>query len=322
MEKKLKKGKKVTVLGAGNVGASIAFALAIKGLCSELLLIDINKPKAKGEAMDIMQGNAFCPSCDIHDGDYPDAVDSDMVIITVGIARKPGQTRIDLCKTNAKIMASVMPEIVKYAPHACYLVVSNPVDVLTYEAIRVSGLDPKQVIGSGTVLDSSRLRTCLADHAGLNIKNIHAYVFGEHGDSSFVAWSAANIAGVPLKEYGDAMVDTKVLPITPYSREDVEDYVKKSGGKIIAGKGATFYGIAASVAHIVNSLYSGVDSVLALSSMMQGEYGISDVCLSVPCVLGKRGIITTLTPKLSEDEMEKLHFSADTLKGVIEKIQI
>ena len=149
MEKKLKKGKKVTVLGAGNVGASIAFALAIKGLCSELLLIDINKPKAKGEAMDIMQGNAFCPSCDIHDGDYPDAADSDMVIITVGIARKPGQTRIDLCKTNAKIMASVMPEIVKYAPHACYLVVSNPVDVLTYEAIRVSGLDPKQVIGSG-----------------------------------------------------------------------------------------------------------------------------------------------------------------------------
>ena len=126
MEKKLKKGKKVTVLGAGNVGASIAFALAIKGLCSELLLIDINKPKAKGEAMDIMQGNAFCPSCDIHDGDYPDAADSDMVIITVGIARKPGQTRIDLCKTNAKIMASVMPEIVKYAPHACYLVVSNP----------------------------------------------------------------------------------------------------------------------------------------------------------------------------------------------------
>ena len=137
MEKKLKKGKKVTVLGAGNVGASIAFALAIKGLCSELLLIDINK--AKGEAMDIMQGNAFCPSCDIHDGDYPDAADSDMVIITVGIARKPGQTRIDLCKTNAKIMASVMPEIVKYAPHACYLVVSNPVDVLTYEAIIRSG---------------------------------------------------------------------------------------------------------------------------------------------------------------------------------------
>ena len=200
MEKKLKKGKKVTVLGAGNVGASIAFALAIKGLCSELLLIDINKPKAKGEAMDIMQGNAFCPSCDIHDGDYPDAADSDMVIITVGIARKPGQTRIDLCKTNAKIMASVMPEIVKYAPHACYLVVSNPVDVLTYEAIRVSGLDPKQVIGSGTVLDSSRLRTCLADHAGLNIKNIHAYVFGEHGDSSMIPWSLSSIAGMKFDE--------------------------------------------------------------------------------------------------------------------------
>ena len=178
------------------------------------------------------------------------------------------------------------------------------------------------MIGSGTILDTIRLRTRLSELYSINQKQVYAYVLGEHGDSSFVAWSAANIAGVPLKEYGDAMVDTKVLPITPYSREDVEDYVKKSGGKIIAGKGATFYGIAASVAHIVNSLYSGVDSVLALSSMMQGEYGISDVCLSVPCVLGKRGIITTLTPKLSEDEMEKLHFSADTLKGVIEKIQI
>ena len=161
----VKKGKKVTVVGAGNVGASIAFTLAIKGLCSELLLVDINKPKAKGEAMDIMQGTAFCPAVDVRDGDYADAVNSDLVVITVGIARKPGQTRIDLCKTNAKIMASVMPEITKYAPNACYIIVSNPVDVLTYEAIQVSGLNPKHVFGSGTVLDSSRLRTCLADHA-------------------------------------------------------------------------------------------------------------------------------------------------------------
>ena len=145
----VKKGKKVTVIGAGNVGASIAFTLAIKGLCSELLLVDINKPKAKGEAMDIMQGTAFCPAVDVRDGDYADAVNSDLVIITVGIARKPGQTRIDLFKTNAKIMASVMPEITKYAPNACYIIVSNPVDVLTYEAIQVSGLNPKHVYGSG-----------------------------------------------------------------------------------------------------------------------------------------------------------------------------
>ena len=197
----VKKGKKVTVIGAGNVGASIAFTLAIKGLCSELLLVDINKPKAKGEAMDIMQGTAFCPAVDVRDGDYADAVNSDLVVITVGIARKPGQTRIDLCKTNAKIMASVMPEITKYAPNACYIIVSNPVDVLTYEAIQVSGLNPKHVFGSGTVLDSSRLRTCLADHANLNIKNIHAYVFGEHGDSSMIPWSLSSIDGMKFDDY-------------------------------------------------------------------------------------------------------------------------
>ena len=260
MEKKLKKGKKVTVLGAGNVGASIAFALAIKGLCSELLLIDINKPKAKGEAMDIMQGNAFCPSCDIHDGDYPDAADSDMVIITVGIARKPGQTRIDLCKTNAKIMASVMPEIVKYAPHACYLVVSNPVDVLTYEAIRVSGLDPKQVIGSGTVLDSSRLRTCLADHAGLNIKNIHAYVFGEHGDSSMIPWSLSSIAGMKFDEY---CANVENLG----DKDEIEQEVRDGGAEVIKCKGATYYAIALSVSQITEAILRDTKAVLTVSTL-------------------------------------------------------
>ena len=247
MEKNVKKGKKVTVLGAGNVGASIAFAMAIKGLCSELVLVDINKPKAKGEAMDIMQGNAFCPTCDVHDGDYPDAADSDLVVITVGIARKPGQTRIDLCKTNAKIMASVMPEIVKYAPHASYLIVSNPVDVLTYEAIRVSGLHPNQVIGSGTVLDSSRLRTCLADHAGLNIKNIHAYVFGEHGDSSMIPWSLSSIAGMKFDEYC-----TKVDNLG--DKDAIEQEVRDGGAEVIKCKGATYYAIALSVTQIAEAI--------------------------------------------------------------------
>ena len=199
--------------------------------------------------------------------------------------------------------------------------VANPVDVLTYVFEKITDLPKGQVIGSGTILDTIRLRTRLSELYSINQKQVHAYVLGEHGDSSFVAWSAANIAGVPLNDYGSAMVDTNILPITPYSKDEVEEYVKKSGGKIIAGKGATFYGIAASVAHIVNSLYSGVDSVLALSSMLTGEYGISDVCLSIPCLLGKNGIITTLTPKLSEDELAKLKLSAETLKGVIEKVQ-
>ena len=312
----VKKGKKVTVLGAGNVGASIAFALAIKGLCSELLLIDINKPKAKGEAMDIMQGNAFCPSCDIHDGDYPDAADSDMVIITVGIARKPGQTRIDLCKTNAKIMASVMPEIVKYAPHACYLVVSNPVDVLTYEAIRVSGLDPKQVIGSGTVLDSSRLRTCLADHAGLNIKNIHAYVFGEHGDSSMIPWSLSSIAGMKFDEY---CANVENLG----DKDEIEQEVRDGGAEVIKCKGATYYAIALSVSQITEAILRDTKAVLTVSTLQDGtHYGVKDVCLSLPCVLGANGVEHEITPPMTDEEIARFQKSGEALRSVIDQMAL
>jgi L-lactate dehydrogenase len=316
MEKKLKKGKKVTVLGAGNVGASIAFALAIKGLCSELLLVDINKPKAKGEAMDIMQGNAFCPTCDVYDGDYEDAVDSDMVVITVGIARKPGQTRIDLCKTNAKILASVMPEIVKYAPHACYLIVSNPVDVLTYEAIRVSGLSPKQVFGSGTVLDSSRLRTCLADHAGLNIKNIHAYVFGEHGDSSMVPWSLSSIAGMKYDEY---CANVENLG----DKAAIEQEVREGGAEVIKCKGATYYAIALSVSQITEAILRDTKAVLTVSTLQDGtHYGVKDVCLSLPCVIGANGIEREITPPMTEEEIAKFQKSGVALRSVIDQMDL
>lgn len=312
---------KVTIIGVGSVGATIAYTLVAGSSVSEIVLIDVNSEKAVSEALDIKQATPFLSPANVYEGDYSDAVGSDIVIITSGVARKPGQTRIDLAQTNVNIIKKIAPQITKYAPDAIYLMVANPVDVLTYVFEKAAGLPKGRVLGSGTLLDTIRLRTRLAEMYSINQKQVHAYVLGEHGDSSFVAWSAANIAGVPLQDYGSAIVDTAVLPIQSYSREEIEEYVKKSGGKIIAGKGATFYGIAASVAHIVNSLYSGVDSVLALSSMMQGEYGISDVCLSVPCVLGKRGIITTLSPKLSPDELEKLHISAETLKGVISKIE-
>lgn len=315
VEKHVKKGKKVTVLGAGNVGASIAFALAIKGLCSELLLIDINKPKAKGEAMDIMQGNAFCPTCDVHDGDYPDAVDSDMVIITVGIARKPGQTRIDLCKTNSKIMESVMPEIVKYAPHAMYLIVSNPVDILTYEAIRISGLPRNQVFGSGTVLDSSRLRTCLAEHANLNIKNIHAYVFGEHGDSSMVPWSLSSIGGMKFDEYCATIEDLG-------DKAAIEQEVREGGAEVIKCKGATYYAIALSVSAIVSAVLRDTKAILTVSALQDGSnYGINDVCLSLPCVLGANGIEREITPPMTDEEIGCLKNSETALRKVIDALQ-
>ena len=312
---------KVTIIGVGSVGATIAYTLVASSSVSQIVLIDVNSEKAESEAMDIKQATPFLSPANIYEGEYPDAAGSDIVIITSGVGRKPGQSRIDLAQTNVNIIAQIAPQIVKYAPNAIYLMVANPVDVLTYVFEKISGLPKGQVIGSGTILDTIRLRTRLSELYSINQKQVHAYVLGEHGDSSFVAWSTANIAGIPLKEYSDAMVDTKVLPISPYSREEVEEYVKKSGGKIIAGKGATFYGIAASVTNIVNSLYSGVDSVLALSSMLQGEYGISDVCLSIPCILGKKGIITTLTPTLIPEELTKLQDSATMLKSVLAKVK-
>ena len=311
----VKKGKKVTGIGAGNVGASIAFTLAIKGLCSELLLVDINKPKAKGEAMDIMQGTAYCPADDVREGDYADAVNSDLVIITVGIARKPGQTRIDLCKTNAKIMASVMPEITKYAPNACYIIVSNPVDVLTYEAIQVSGLNPKHVFGSGTVLDSSRLRTCLADHANLNIKNIHAYVFGEHGDSSMIPWALSSIDGMKFDDYC-AHIDNLG------DKDAIEQEVRAGGAEVIKCKGATYYAIALSVSQIAEAILRDTKMILTVSTLQDGSrYGVKDVCLSLPCVVGANGIEREITPPLLPEEEEAVRKSAAALREVIDAMK-
>lgn len=311
-----KKGKKVTILGAGNVGASIAFCLSIKGLCSEMVLIDINKDKAKGEAMDIMQGNAFAPTCDIINGDYPDAEGSDMVIITVGIARKPGQTRLDLCKVNTGILADVMGQVVKYAPNAIYLVVSNPVDVLTYQAVKVSGLPKNQVIGSGTVLDSSRLRTCLAEHADLNIKNIHAFVFGEHGDSSMVPWSLCTIGGMSFDQYCASVQDLG-------NKDDILDEVRKGGAEVIKCKGATYYAIALSVSAIVSAVLRDTKAILTVSSMQEGEnYGVKDVCVSLPCVLGANGIEREITPPMTEEEVAMFKKSADAMHAVVEQLEM
>lgn len=312
----VKKGKKVTILGAGNVGASIAFSMAIKGLCSEMVLVDINKPKAKGEAMDIMQGNSFYPGCDVRDGDYPDAVGSDLVIITVGIARKPGQTRLDLCKINAKIMASVMPEIAKYAPDACYVIVSNPVDVLTYEALKVSGLKPSQVIGSGTVLDSSRLRACLADHAKVSSKNVHAYVLGEHGDSSMVPWSLASVCGMPFEDYCRCVSDLG-------NKNDIVQEVREAGAEVIKCKGATYYAIALSVSMIAEAVLRDTKTVLTVSAYQDGSRyeGVEDVCLSLPCVVGAAGVEREITPPLNDEDLAALQNSAKALRNVIEAMQ-
>lgn len=314
--------RKITVVGAGSVGATIAYTLVAEGIASDIVLIDINNNKAVAEAMDIRQATSFLNAARIIEGGYEDAVGSDIVIVASGVGRKPGQSRIDLAQTNVDILKSIAPELVKYAPDAIYVMVANPVDVLTYVFCKVTGVPQNRVIGSGTSLDTSRLKARLSEFYSVNPAQIHGYVYGEHGDTSFVPWSLVNISGVPLADYENAVTDKSTLCVPAYTHEEVEEYVKKSGGKIIAGKGATFYGITASVCYIVKSIYSGVDTIITASTMLTGEYGVEDVCISLPCVLCKEGIKTTLAPKLTEEETAKFRASAEAMKNVIAQLEI
>lgn len=313
--------RKVTIIGAGNVGATIAYTLSLGTIASEIVLIDINKEKVEGEVMDIVQGASFREPISVIAGDYEDAAGSDIVIITSGVGRKPGQTRIELAQTNVNILKSITPQIVSVAPGALYVIVSNPVDIMTYVFTKISGLPESQIIGSGTVLDTARLRYDLSNHFKVAQKNIHAYVFGEHGDTSFVPWSCADISGCALADYEDLMIKKGVVS----ERVDPEktlEYVRKSGGEIIAKKGATFYAVSASVNKICNALVAAYDSVSTVSSMMHGEYGIDDVCLSTMTIIGPDGVKGKVPAKLTYEEISKLQASANALKEVIKNLEI
>ena len=314
-------GKKVTIIGAGSVGSTIAYTMAVNGIATEVVMIDINESKALGEALDIRQGVSFCPPISIFAGSYLDAQGSDIVILTSGIARKPGQSRLELAQVNVNVTKQIAPEIVKYAPNAIYIIVSNPVDILTYVFQKVSGLPEKQIIGSGTILDTARLRARLAEYYSINQQNVHAYVFGEHGDTSFVPWSIATISNIPIDSYVDCLTEKPVANPT-LVHDEVENYIRKSGGKIISRKGATFYAVAVSVCHICKCIFSGADTVLTVSSMMHGEYGIDDVCLSTMCVVGAGGMDSRIVAPLTDEEIAKLHKSADSLKAVLQGINI
>ena len=313
--------KKVTIIGAGSVGATTAFALLTRGAASDVVLIDVNNEKAMGEALDIKQATPFIDNCDIHAGTYADAVGSDVVIITSGIGRKPGQSRLELVQTNVGIIKQIAGEIVKVCPNAIYILVANPVDILTYAFLKFTGLPKSQVFGTGTVLDTIRLRTRLAEIYNVNKQQVHANVLGEHGDTSFVAWSTATIAGVPLNEYNQSIATAYTLP-NEYKREDVETYVKKSGGKIIARKGCTVYGIGMTSTHIVKALAGSAETAMTVSSLHEGEYGIKDVCLSSLSLIDRTGVRSIITQKLSDDEIRKMHESAEALKAVIKSVNL
>ena len=312
---------KITIIGAGKVGSTIAYTLSVMNLAKDIVMIDINHELALGEALDIRQGTPFSSNCSVYAGDYPDAANSNIVVITSGVARKPGQSRLELAQTNVNIMKSIMPQITKYAPDAMYIIVSNPVDVLTYQWCKRSGLPESHIIGSGTILDTARLKARLSEYYNISQSNVHAYVFGEHGDSSFVPWSLANISNIPVTEFRNKVEgDMSMAP--ELNTADVEQYIRKSGGRVIARKGATFYAVAVSVCHICKYLLDGMDTTLTVSTMMHGEYGIDDVCLSVLNTVGWEGVHSKLLAPLTEEETGLLQHSASVLKDVISNLDI
>ena len=312
---------KISVIGAGNVGATVANDLMVQGVASEIVLIDVNRKKAIGEALDVYQGAPFCAPAIVRPGEYEDAAGSDIVVITCGMARKPGMSRLDLAQTNVDILKSVAQSVVPYAEDAVYVIVSNPVDILTYVFTKVSGIPENRIIGSGTILDTSRLQSELAKRFYISPKNVHAHVYGEHGDSSFVPWSLVHIANNHVDDYKASSPDKDRIHWDK-NYDEVEEFVRKSGAKIIENKGATFYAVAMSVCHICKCIFADAGTALTVSSMMHGEYGVEDVCLSTLALVDRSGIRGKIINKLTDEEIEKLHNSANKLKAVIDQIKI
>lgn len=312
---------KITVIGAGSVGASVANDLMIQGIASEIVLVDINKDKAFGEALDIYQGAPFCSPAIVRSGGYEDAEGSDIVIITSGLPRKPGQSRLDLAQTNVNILKEITPNIVAAAPNAIYIIVSNPVDILTYVFHKISGLPEHQILGSGTILDTSRLQSVLAKRFHISPKNVHAHVYGEHGDSSFVPWSLVHIANNHIDAYKDNSPDRDSIN-WDHNYEEIEEFVKTSGAQVIKAKGATFYAVAVSVCHICKCIFNGAGTALTVSTMMHGEYGVDDVCLSTLALVDDTGVRGKILNHLTDEEVLKLQASAQKLKDTIAQIEI
>lgn len=314
---------KITVIGAGSVGSTIANDLMIQGTASEIVLIDVNKQKAFGEAMDIYQGAPFCSPTIVRSGDYDAAAGSDIVIITSGLPRKAGQSRLELAQANINILKDITPQITAAAPDAIYIIVSNPVDVLTYVFHKVSGVPENHIIGSGTILDTSRLQAALARRFHISPKNVHAHVYGEHGDSSFVPWSLVHIANNHIDSYRDHSPDKDSIEWNgPADYADMEEFVKKSGAQVIKNKGATFYAVAMSVCHLCKCVQSTAGTALTVSTMMHGEYGVSDVCLSTLALVDNQGVRGKILNQLTDGEIDKLRASAEKLKDVIRQVEI
>lgn len=310
--------RKITIIGAGYVGSTTAYTLMISGLVSEIAIIDINTGKSEGEVMDLNHGMPFVRPVKIYNGSYEDCKDSDIIIISAGANQKPGETRIDLVYKNTQIFKEIIRNILKYYKDSILLVVTNPVDILTYVTYKISGLPHNKVIGSGTVLDTARLRYLIADHVGIDARNVHGYIIGEHGDSELAAWSTANIAGIPIDEYCDKCQKCE----KKLSQLHIFENVKNAAYEIIDRKGATYYAVALAVRRIVEAIIRDENSILTVSSLVDGLYGINDIYLSLPSIINSQGVSTILDIPLSDSEMELLIKCADSLKKVVGTLDI
>ena len=310
--------RKVAIIGCGFVGAASAFALMQSGLFSEMVLLDSDKSKAEGEAMDISHGEAYAHPMKIYAGDYDDITDAAILIITAGANQKPGETRLDLVQKNVAIFKTIIPEIKKRNYKGILLIVANPVDILTYAALKLSGLPENRVLGSGTVLDTARFREILGNHLNVDNRSVHAFIVGEHGDSEIAVWSTANVAGVPIYKF----CSLRGFHNHSEHMKKIATEVKQSAYEIIQRKKATYFGIAMAVKRICEAIVRNEKSVLPVSNLMHGAYGIEDITLSMPAVVGKNGVELQIPILLDSNEALALKSSADMLKKIVQDIGV
>ena len=310
--------RKVIMIGCGFVGAACSFAIMQSGLFSEMVLIDADKSKAEGEALDISHGVPFAKPIKIYAGDYDDIKDASLIIVTAGANQKPGETRLDLVKKNISIFKSIIPEIKKRDFNGVLLIVANPVDILTTVAQKLSGLPENKVIGSGTVLDTARLKYELGNHLNVDSRSVHAFIIGEHGDSEIAAWSSANVSGIPLNKFCEMRGHFN----HDEAMKRIAENVKNSAYEIIGKKKATYYGVAMAVKRICEAIVRDEKSILPISSLMKGDFGIEGISLSMPAIVGKDGVECLVPIQLNEEEISKLQQSAQTLKDTLSQNEV
>ena len=317
-ETKVKISSKIALIGAGAVGSTFAYTVLLKGLCTELVMIDVNKEKAEGDVLDLNHGLMLAHPMKITVGEYENCADADIVVITAGAAQRPGETRIDLMQRNIAIFKTIINEITKYNQDGILLIATNPVDILTQVALKLSGFPKNRVIGSGTLLDSSRFRYLVAEKLGVDPRSVHGMIIGEHGDTEVPVWSTTSVAGMNLDL--DAGDETSRFHLNPEQKDEIYAETKSAAYKIIEKKGATYYAIALAITRICEAILRDQKSILPVSSLLEGYHGIYDVCLGVPTIVGRNGAEELVPLTLSESEESKLKQSAETLKEFISKI--